>query len=115
MLETEEAAFTSALAAFVPPEEVQPVGDEMRRGLSVTLPTGARALTDDIDDVTIENIEPRDGGIGVLARWIANMSGGHWGHEHRQRVAYRGLLDLEETDGVWKLRGLTILNADMRQ
>jgi hypothetical protein len=24
-------------------------------------------------------------------------------------------LDLEETDGVWKLRGLTILNADMRQ
>ena len=87
----------------------------MRRGLSVTLPTGARALTDDIDDVTIEKIEPRDGGIGVLARWIANMSGGHWGHEHRQRVAYRGLLDLEETDGVWKLRGLTILNADMRQ
>jgi hypothetical protein len=115
MLETEDGAFTSALAAFVPPEEVQPVGAEMRRGLSVTLPTGARALTDDIEDVTIEKIEPRDGGIGVLARWTANMSGGHWGHKHRQRIGYRGLLDLEETDGVWKLHGLTVLNADMKR
>ena len=115
MLETEDASFTSALIAFVPPEDVQAVGAEMRRGLSVTLPTGARALTDDIENVTIDKIEPRDGGIGVLARWTANMSGGHWGHEHRQRVSYRGLLDLEESNGVWKLHGLTVLNADMKQ
>ncbi|MDJ0511916.1 MAG: hypothetical protein QNJ62_00580 [Methyloceanibacter sp.] len=114
MLETEDAAFTTTLSAFVPPDELQAVGAEMRRGLSVTLPTGARALTDEIEDVTIEKIEPRDGGIDVLARWTANMSGGHWGHQHRQRIRYRGLLDLEETDGVWKLRGLTVLDASTR-
>ncbi|MEM9592601.1 MAG: hypothetical protein AAF967_14995, partial [Pseudomonadota bacterium] len=114
MLETEDAAFMTALAAFVPPDDLQPVGAEMRRGLSVTLPTGARALTDEIEDVTIEKIEPRDRGIGVLARWTANMSGGHWGHQHRQRVRYRGLLDLEDTDGVWKLHGLTVLDASTR-
>ena len=67
-----------------------------------------------IDDVIIEKIEPRDRGIGVLARWTANMSGGHWGHQHRQRVRYRGLLDLEDTDGVWKLHGLTVLDASTR-
>lgn len=114
MLETEDTAFMTALAAFVPPDDLQPVGAEMRRGLSVTLPTGARALTDEIEDVTIEKIEPRDRGIGVLARWTANMSGGHWGHQHRQQIRYRGLLDLEDTDGVWKLHGLTVLDASTR-
>jgi hypothetical protein len=113
MLETEDEAFAAALDIFVPLEVTGAVGSEMRRGLSVTLPTGARALTDEIDEVTIERLEPRDNGIDVLARWTANMSGGHWGHQHRRRVGYRGLLDLEETEGVWKLRGLTVLSAEM--
>jgi len=114
MLETEDAAFAEALDTFVPSEEAEAVGAEMRRGLSVTLPTGAHAITDSIEEVKIEKIEPRANGIDVLVRWTANMSGGHWGHQHRRRVSYRGLLDLEETDGVWKLRGLTVLSADLK-
>lgn len=114
MLETGDAAFAEALDTFVPSEEAEAVGAEMRRGLSVTLPTGAHAITDSIEEVKIEKIEPRANGIDVLVRWTANMSGGHWGHQHRRRVSYRGLLDLEETDGVWKLRGLTVLSADLK-
>ena len=114
MLETEAAAFAKALDTFVPRQEVEAVGAEIRRGLSVKLPTGARAITDSIEDVKIEKMEPRANGIDVLARWTANMSGGHWGHQHLRRVSYRGLLDLEETDGVWKLRGLTVLSADLK-
>ena len=111
MLETEPQTFDAALEDFVAQDEIRPVGEEMQRGLSVRLPTGARALTETIKDVTVEQVEPREDGVNILASWTALVSGGHWGHMHRREIAYRALMDVTQDAGVWHLRGLTVLSA----
>jgi hypothetical protein len=111
MLETQPEGFEAALGSFVSAGEIGSVGAEMRRGLSVTLPSGALARTDAIQAVTVEEIEPRGDGLSLLATWTARVSGGHWGHLHRREIQYRALMDVTEVDGVWKLNGLTVLSA----
>jgi len=113
MLETEEAQFEAALDAFVAAENVDAVGPEIRRGLTVSLPSGARARIEEITDLTVEVVTEAANGAGhqVLASWSAQVSGGHWGHLHRRTITYRGLADVFQNDGTWYLSGLTILGA----
>ena len=116
MLETRPEGFATALSAFVPAERAVEVGAELRRGLSVTLPSGALARTDEILDLTVERIDPAPDGTGsqILATWTASMSGGHWGHMHRRLVTYRGLVDVSRQADRWYVDGLTILSAQMK-
>jgi hypothetical protein len=111
MLETQPETFEAALGSFVSAPEIGSVGAEMRRGLSVILPSGARARTDTIEGMTIEEITSHGDGLSLLASWTAQVSGGHWGHMHRRNIRYRALMDVEETDGAWMLHGLTVLSA----
>lgn len=113
MLEPEPETLRLALSPFVPEENIDEIGNEIDRGLSVILPSGARARTDTIENLTIEEISLGDGRnqSRVLASWTARVSGGHWGHQHKRVVQYRGLLDLSRANGSWYLDGLTILNA----
>lgn len=113
MLETDGGAFEEALSVFVAGAEMDEVAAEMRRGLAVTLPSGARARTDAIDAVTVEAITPQDDGLSVLATWTSQVSGGHWGHLHQRAIHYRALVDLTEPNGVWQLAGLTVVTADI--
>ncbi|MEM7024966.1 MAG: hypothetical protein AAF637_20650 [Pseudomonadota bacterium] len=111
MLRPDDIGFDQALATFVVSDAVPAVGSEIRRGLGVTLPSGARARVDEIDAFTIEDVTAQDEGFGVLASWTSRVSGGHWGHAHRREIRYRALMDVVEIDGLWKLRGLTVLSA----
>lgn len=113
MLETTPQGFQRALEPFVEEVQIQDVGREIRRGLSVTLPSGALARTDEIIALEIDQISPsvEDHSSQILAQWTAAVSGGHWGHLHSRRVTYRGLFDVSEVDGRWTLTGLTILSA----
>ncbi|MFO1104390.1 MAG: hypothetical protein U1E20_15975 [Methylocystis sp.] len=111
MLEIRPERFDAALAPFVSADAIGAVGDEMRRGLSVNLPSGAHALTESIGDVAVEKIDTRGEGLSLLATWKALVSGGHWGHMHRREIQFRALIDVAEADGVWKVHGLTILSA----
>ncbi|MGF1561944.1 MAG: hypothetical protein ACFB3T_07175 [Geminicoccaceae bacterium] len=113
-LESREAAFAAALAPFVADPRRAAVGAEIRRGLSVNLPTGARARLEGIDAMQIEELTPTDTGLRVLARWTGRAVGGHFGHLHRRAVAYRGLFDLGQAEDAWLLDGLTILQADLQ-
>lgn len=113
-LEPREAAFTAALAPFVADPRRAAVGAEIRRGLSVNLPTGARARLEGIDAMQIEELTPTDTGLRVLASWTGRAVGGHFGHMHRRAVAYRGLFDLAQAEDAWLLDGLTILDADLQ-
>ncbi len=116
MLETRPGGFAEALHPFVPSDRVAEVGAELRRGLSVTLPSGALARTDEIVDLKVERIEPASDGVGnqILATWTSSMSGGHWGHQHRRFVTYRGLVDVSRQADRWYLDGLTILSAQVK-
>jgi len=116
MLETRPDGFAEALTPFVPSDRVAEVAAELRRGLSVTLPSGALARTDEIVDLEVEQINAASDGSGnqILATWTAAMSGGHWGHQHRRLVTYRGLFDVSRQADRWYLDGLTILSAQMK-
>lgn len=111
LLETEEQAYHRALTGFVAPDALPAVGAELRRGLSVTLPSGARARTDSIEEIAVEEVTRQDEGVSLLTSWTAEVSGGHWGHLHRRALRYRALMDVMEDDGTWKLRALTVLSA----
>ncbi|CUK09509.1 hypothetical protein RUE5091_03187 [Ruegeria denitrificans] len=113
-LETQDLQFSKALRAFVRAETLQDVAAEIRRGLSVTLPSGATARIESTDALVVESIEPKaDGGNRILARWDALVSGGHWGHMHRRIVSYRALIDVDRDADAWVLSGLTILETRM--
>ncbi len=111
MFETEQESFDRVLESFVVHADMEPVGAEMRRGLSVQLPSGARALTDRIENVHVEEVNSSEGVVTVLASWTAHVSGFHWGHRHVRQIEYRALIDVAEKDGVWRLCGLTVLSA----
>ena len=111
MLEVEPERFRAALKSFVSSDAIDSVGQEMRRGLSVSLPSGARALTEAIRGLEVEKVTRHGEKLSLLAHWTAQMSGGHWGHMHRRQIGYRALLDVTEADSTWKLDGLTIISA----
>jgi hypothetical protein len=112
-LETREATFEAALAPFVLETKRTEVGAEIRRGLSINLPTGARARIEASGDLQVEKLTPTDTGMRVLVSWTARAVGGHFGHEHRRAVRYRGLFDLAQAGDAWFLDGFTILEAEM--
>ncbi|WP_170570236.1 hypothetical protein [Ruegeria atlantica] len=64
-------------------------------------------------DLLIESLSRGEGqnDFQILANWTARVSGGHWGHLHRQNVNFRGLMDVSRRGDRWVLDGLTILNA----
>ncbi|WP_068113493.1 hypothetical protein [Tropicimonas marinistellae] len=116
MLETRPDGFAQALAPFVLSGRTGDVGAELRRGLSVSLPSGALARTDEIVEIEVERISPVPDATGnqIVAQWTASVSGGHWGHLHRRQVTYRGLVDVTREADRWFLSGLTILSAQSR-
>ncbi|MFC3614881.1 hypothetical protein ACFORG_14010 [Lutimaribacter marinistellae] len=116
MLETRPDNFVQALTTFVPPDRAKDVAAEMRRGLSVTLPSGAFARTDEVTGIEVEQVSalPDGDGSQIIATWTASMSGGHWGHIHRRLVTYRGLVDVTRDADEWFLSGLTILSAQIQ-
>lgn len=113
-LETRDTAYAAALEPFVPEGQRAAVGDEILRGLTVTLPSGARGRVEQIAGLVVEDIgaPSEDGAQTVLAHWTATVTGGHWGHLHRRDVTYRALAEVSPQDGAWMLSGLTVLRAE---
>ena len=112
MLEVDGERFTAALKPFVPGSDLDAVGTEIRRGLSVVLPSGARAQIRATKDLRIESVTQGKTSQQVLATWTSLVDGGHFGHQHQRLIRYRGLFDLKAHDGAWHLVGLTILSGD---
>lgn len=113
-LETQKDAFFGALAPFVAEANQAAVGGEILRGLTVTLPSGARGRVEEINELVVEEVgaPADDGSQTVLAHWTATLSGGHWGHQHRRNITYRALVEITPQDSTWMLSGLTVLRAD---
>ena len=49
-----------------------------KNGLSVSLPSGARALTEAIRGLEVEKVTRHGEKLSLLAHWTAQVSGGHW-------------------------------------
>jgi hypothetical protein len=112
MLEVDGERFKAALKPFVPGSDLDAVATEIRRGLSVVLPSGARAQIRATKDLRIESVTQGKTSQQVLATWTSLVGGGHFGHQHQRLIRYRGMFDLNACDGAWYLVGLTILSGD---
>lgn len=113
MLETQDVGVIAAMEPFVEASNRDQVEAEMRRGLSVTLPSGALARVEVISDLNVESFKPGEvrNQHQALVNWTARVSGGHWGHLHRQAIYYRGVFDVSQRGDQWMLDGLTIITS----
>jgi hypothetical protein len=103
----------AVLSEVVTAHAADAVSAELERGLAIRVPGGSLARVTDVYDLALEAITPLDDrrGFGVLASWAVTAEAGHWGHRHRRAVSYRALAELVPEDGIWKLSGMTILEA----
>jgi len=82
---------------------------ETQKGLELANQGGARVKVK-TTEVNKAELAARDGNqLTVVSDWIVSGSVGHWGHVHQRTNGYRANLEISETDGVWKLTGLEIL------
>lgn len=102
-----------ALEAIITPSSLSDVSAELDRGFAVKVPGGGLAKFGTIEDLSIGAVSELDRAYGfqTIAAWSAEARGGHWGHDHRRRLDFRALVDVVAEDGLWKIDGLTVLQA----
>jgi hypothetical protein len=112
-IEKEAARLADALGIVVADDAAKEVTAELDRALAIRVAGGGVARVKSIENLTVEDIVPLDGrdGFRTLASWTAHASAGHWGHVHIRRIRFRALMELTRIDGLWKIAGLTVVDA----
>jgi hypothetical protein len=85
---------------------------ETRRGLELANQGGARAKVKQIALLEVAAEPADDGGFVATTTWNVSGSVGHWGHIHQRTNRYRAELRIAPVAGVWKLKGLEILEEE---
>lgn len=112
-LEKEPDPLRRALGVVVANDKLADIGKELERALAIKVAGGGIARVNAIEDLSLTDItELADAsGFRALAEWTARASAGHWGHAHRRTIRFRAVMEFAEVDGVWKLTGLTVVDA----
>jgi hypothetical protein len=112
-VEKEPGALRQALGVIVAGDRLGDVEAELRRALAIEVPGGGIARVDAIENLVVKDTAELDdaSGFRTLAEWTARASAGHWGHAHRRTIRFRALIELAEVEGVWRLTGLTVIDA----
>ena len=112
-VEKDKTALREALGIVVTADTLDDVEAEIGRALAIKVAGGGIALVDTVNDLVLDEVAWLEGqsGFRTLAEWSAQLSAGHWGHSHRRTLRFRALMELVNTDGVWKLGGLTVVDA----
>lgn len=113
-LETVDSELTEALSVVVAEEGALDVRAELGRALAIKVAGGGTARVNAIEELVVEDIAALDSrsGFRTLATWTARASAGHWGHVHLRRIRFRALMELAEIEGVWKITGMTVVEAN---
>ncbi|MCP4200274.1 MAG: hypothetical protein GY762_24280 [Proteobacteria bacterium] len=106
-----------AMKRIVSADAFDDVAPEIDRGLSIRVVGGGVAKVTEIAEVMVTKLQKLENqtGFSALATWNTSASASHWGHNHYRRVAFRALVDIVETEGSWKLAGLTVIEAKQEQ
>jgi hypothetical protein len=112
-IEREPDALRQALAVIVAQDRLGEVQAELGRALAIKVAGGGIARVKAIENLTVKNITALKGpkGFRSVAEWTAKASAGHWGHAHRRTIRFRALVELIEVEGLWKLAGITVVDA----
>ncbi len=89
------------------------IAGQLKRVFAIELAGGGRARVDRIEDFLLENTYDLAGaqGFRVLANWTARAEARRWGQADRRAIRCRALIEFAEVGGIWKLVGLTIIDA----
>ena len=112
-LEPADPELVRALGVVVAEDGFADIKTELGRALAIKVAGGGIARVNAIEDLVIQDISALDDGPGFrsVAEWTALASAGHWGHPHRRRIRFRALMELGEVEGMWKLTGMTVVDA----
>ncbi len=112
-IEKDELLLRKALGVIVVEDRLAEVEIELRRALAIKVAGGGIARVKAIENLTIKDITALEGvsGFRSVAEWTAKASAGHWGHAHLRTIRFRALVELVEVAGVWKLAGITVVDA----
>ena len=112
-IEKDETALRKALAVAVAADRLEEVEAELGRALAIKVAGGGIARVKAIENLTVKDVTGLAGAKGFrsVAEWTAKASAGHWGHAHRRTIRFRALVELVEVEGVWKLAGITVVDA----
>ena len=112
-VEKEADALQRALGVIVGGDRRKDVETELRRALAIEVPGGGIARVEKIENLAVKDtaVLKDAAGFRTLAEWTARASAGHWGHAHRRIIRFRAHMELAEIEGVWKLVGLTVVEA----
>ena len=112
-IEKEPEALRRALGVVVAEDTLGDIETELQRALAIKVVGGGIARVNAIENLVVKDITALNdaSGFRLLAEWTAKASAGHWGHAHRRTIRFRALMELAEVEGVWKLTGLTVVDA----
>ncbi|CUK14582.1 hypothetical protein RUE5091_03770 [Ruegeria denitrificans] len=111
-LEVSPEARRKALEPIVRNTALTDVAAELETNLAIRVPGGSRAQIAEVTDVAIVEGDIKiTGAFEGVAKWIVDARAGHWGHDHRRRVEYRARVEFRPERGVWKLTGITVMEA----
>jgi hypothetical protein len=112
-LERVDPELDRALSVVLAKDGFADIKTELDRALAIKVAGGGIARVNAIEGLVIQDISTLDDGPGFrsVAEWTALASAGHWGHPHRRRIRFRALMELVEIEGVWKLAGMTVVDA----
>ena len=112
-IEKEPEALRRALGVVVAEDMLGDIETELQRALAIKVVGGGIARVNAIENLVVKDITALNdaSGFRLLAEWTAKASAGHWGHAHRRTIRFRALMELAEVEGVWKLIGLTVVDA----
>ena len=112
-LEWEPAKQARDLGALVDEAVLPDLLPELQRIYAIPTSGGGAASITAMGTPALEQLDKASDGDGfsALVRWQAEAKGQHWGHVDQRRFGFRALVDVADIDGRWKLRGLTVLEA----
>ena len=112
-LEVTPDARKRELAPAVAAGSLDAVAAELERALVLEAPGAGVARLSGISGVELEEVTNDADGVGFsgLFTAITDLSSSHWGHAHQRRLRIRGVFEAQEVEGIWKLTGVTIVEA----
>ena len=107
----DEAAVYDKLALTVAGDLLETVYLQNRQSLAVNQAGGAQAKVRAVQvlDVFMQPEQSQSGTYSIRAQWSVLGSVGHWGHIHRRKNLYKGVVTFAIIEGHWKITELELL------
>lgn len=107
----EEDDVYDKLALSVNGELLEDIYLQNRKSFAVQQAGGVQAKikTVEVEEATAERMNSDSLAYAIKAHWTALGTVGHWGHLHQRKNQYEAIINIEESDGVWKITGMELL------